>query len=217
MIASKHGALLTAAARAALRAIGCIQKGRSRTWLDDHGWWVGVIEFQPSGWSRGSYLNVGACWLWAENKFLSLDAGYRVEGFREFHDAEEFSRSAEFLAQRAKEETLKLRARFPNIHAVAAHLRHTRTHDNDIWGHYHAGVSAGLVEWHEEARRRSQAAMDVEETDAGWVRDLQRRCSWLLSCMTSDESFRAAVEESVIRARAGLKLPSLKEGSHLEF
>src|SRR5690242_5082457 len=27
------------AAREVLRPLGLVQKGRSRTWLDDHGWW----------------------------------------------------------------------------------------------------------------------------------------------------------------------------------
>jgi hypothetical protein len=31
-----------------------VQKGRSRIWLDDHGWWIAVVEFQPSDWARRS-------------------------------------------------------------------------------------------------------------------------------------------------------------------
>ncbi len=46
----EHTRLLTAAARSILRPLGCVQKGRSRTWLDDQDWWVGVVEFQPSAW-----------------------------------------------------------------------------------------------------------------------------------------------------------------------
>jgi hypothetical protein len=41
-----------------------VRKGRSRVWFDDQGWWIGVVEFQPSSWSRGTYLNVGVSWLW---------------------------------------------------------------------------------------------------------------------------------------------------------
>jgi hypothetical protein len=59
-----HTKLLIAAARDVLRPIGLTQKGRLRTWLDDLGWWLGVVEFQSSSWSRGSYLNVGVNWLW---------------------------------------------------------------------------------------------------------------------------------------------------------
>lgn len=78
MPASAHSRLITAATRTHLRPLGCVQKGRSRVWLDDQGWWVGMVEFQPSSWSKGSYLNVGACFLWNEKDFLSFDAGHRV-------------------------------------------------------------------------------------------------------------------------------------------
>jgi len=64
-MAADHNRDIAKAARAALGSIGCVRRGRSRTWLDDRGWWVGVIEFQPSSWSKGSYLNVGASFLWA--------------------------------------------------------------------------------------------------------------------------------------------------------
>ena len=58
---SQHNRIIARAAKRRLEPLGCLQKGRSRTWIDDHGWWIGVVEFQPSGWSKGSYLNVGAC------------------------------------------------------------------------------------------------------------------------------------------------------------
>lgn len=71
-----------------MRPIGCVQKGRSRTWLDDHGWWVGVVEFQPHAWARGSFLNVGAAWLWYEQDFWSFDDGAGANGCRiePFHE-----------------------------------------------------------------------------------------------------------------------------------
>ena len=61
-----------------LRPVGLVQQGRSRAWLDDRGWWVGVVEFQPSSFSRGSYLNVGVNWLWTPEEDLAYDLGGRV-------------------------------------------------------------------------------------------------------------------------------------------
>jgi hypothetical protein len=51
-------------AKQVLAPLGVKRKGRSRTWLDDHGWWLGIVEFQPSSWGAGSYLNVGPEFLW---------------------------------------------------------------------------------------------------------------------------------------------------------
>lgn len=52
--------LVRVAAREALQPLGLQECGRSRTWIDDHGWWLGIVEFQP-GRNNGSYLNFGAC------------------------------------------------------------------------------------------------------------------------------------------------------------
>lgn len=124
----EHTRLLTAAARSILRPLGCVQKGRSRTWLDDQGWWVGVVEFQPSAWDRGSYLNVGACWLWEEKDYLSFDVGGRVAGFERFTETAEFASAAQALAEQAAAEVLALRDRFPTPgHVRALMNRHPKT------------------------------------------------------------------------------------------
>src|SRR5262249_16802956 len=93
-----HSTLITRSARSMLRPLGLMQKGRSRTWLDDHGWWLCVVEFQPSAWSRGSYLNVGCCWLWQVKGYLSFDEGNRVENFSGFENEAQFADVSDRLA-----------------------------------------------------------------------------------------------------------------------
>ncbi|WP_341919429.1 hypothetical protein [Hydrocarboniphaga effusa] len=217
MEATEHSALITASARAALRPIGCTQKGRSRTWLDDHGWWVAVIEFQPSAWARGSYLNVGVCWLWSMKGFLSFDDGYRVEDFREFTGADDFAHAASQLAERAKEETLKLRSRFTSIEATATYLGSKEARDIDIWAHFHAGVSAGLAGWPDRARERLEAALGAAERDAEWVHALKRHCVSLLRAVDDTEAFRHQVRDNVARERQSLKLKPWPTGARVEF
>lgn len=83
MSAIDHNRLIRDAAKRHLSLLGVQQRGRSRTWIDDRGWWLITVEFQPSSWSRGTYLNVGATWLWYFKNYLSFDLGYRIEGFRD--------------------------------------------------------------------------------------------------------------------------------------
>jgi hypothetical protein len=71
-----HSKLLTIAATEELGDLEMRRKGRSRKWPDDHGWWLGVVEFQPSSYSRGTYLNVGVHWLWTAGAHLR----FGVEG-----------------------------------------------------------------------------------------------------------------------------------------
>jgi hypothetical protein len=44
-----------------------------------------VVEFPPSGWAKGSYLNVAAHWLWIEQDYLSFDYLGRREPFIEYN------------------------------------------------------------------------------------------------------------------------------------
>jgi hypothetical protein len=78
--AGVHARIVTSAARTALRPLGLQQKGRSRLWIDDHGWWLVNVEFQPSSWSKGSYLNVGEQQLWCERDYFVFERHERPAG-----------------------------------------------------------------------------------------------------------------------------------------
>jgi hypothetical protein len=101
-----HSKIIAQAAKETLSPLGVFQKGRSRTWIDDRGWWIVVVEFQPSSWSRGSYLNVGAMWLWHEKDYFSFDFGSRIARFVRYSDERQFMPEAMKLATQAREETL---------------------------------------------------------------------------------------------------------------
>jgi len=64
VVADPHGRVIADAARLALSPLGLARKGRSRTWLDDQSWWLGVVEFKPASRHPGTYLNVGLRFLW---------------------------------------------------------------------------------------------------------------------------------------------------------
>lgn len=137
-----HDKILTEAARRHLKPLGGIQKGRSRIWLVDCAWYVAVIEFQPSSWSKGAYLNVGAHFLWRPVDHITFDFGHRKEGYEEFLNEEQFSVAAERLAQRAAEEVGLLRAKLPNPRVI-----HSMTPRNTGEGwidRFHRGVSHAL-------------------------------------------------------------------------
>lgn len=213
MASADHNALIAAAAKAALRPLGCVQKGKSRTWLDDHGWWIGVIEFQPSAWAKGTYLNVGACWLWSDKGFLSFDDGYRVEPFHKFEEDEQFEGAAQLVAQHARDEVAKLRQRFCTIESAATYLGEKASRESDIWAHFHAGVSAGLMGWVSDARCRLEKAIAADNRDLDWVRNLKDRCTRLLALTENTPEFRSCVAKFVAHERSTLKLPPLTEVS----
>ena len=137
-----HSRLIASAAREVLAPLGLHRRGRSRTWFDDRVWWLGVVAFQPSGFSRGSYLNVGATWLWGGKDYVSYDAGGRVghAPFVSYENDEQFAPEARRLAGIAAAEVAELRAAFPTVSAAADYL-FANAHING-WPRFNAAIAA---------------------------------------------------------------------------
>lgn len=88
-----HNRIIALVAKERLGELGISRKGNSRTWYKDNGWWVLLIEFQPSSWDRGTYLNVGVTWLWNAKGYLSFDQGGRLAHFAKLRTRNCFSNS----------------------------------------------------------------------------------------------------------------------------
>lgn len=144
-----HDKILADAAKRALTPLGFRRRGRSRVWLADHGWWLTVVEFQPSGWSKGSYLNVAAHWLWSESGVLSFDLGDRIAEFEKYTSDEQFAGAASKLANQAADNARRLAETFISVNVVAETLLSSESAKADpgriSWSIYHAGVAAGLA------------------------------------------------------------------------
>lgn len=72
--------LIATAAKEPLGRLGLVRKGRSRTWIDDHGWWLINIEFTPSSHRPGCYLTVGEQHLWVDRDHLCFETPERPLG-----------------------------------------------------------------------------------------------------------------------------------------
>lgn len=83
MAMEPHAKIINAVAKRILAPLGFFRKGSSRVWLQDNGWFLTVVEFQPSAYSKGTYLNVAMNFLWGKPlsegaHVLALDYGNRV-------------------------------------------------------------------------------------------------------------------------------------------
>jgi len=203
--ASVHSNMLTDAARHVLRPMGLVQKGRSRIWLHDHCWWLCAVEFQPSSWSRGSYLNVGCNWLWSVQDYLSFDEGNRVEGFHEFTGEAEFEGIARTLAERAASEVARYRKLFPSVEAVAAY--YLRNKPVGFWTNFHAAVVCGLSGRPKEGRRFMNEVTEQRGDNLDWVLEAQADAAQLSRVMDDPTIFRKVVADRVLRTRELRKLP----------
>lgn len=199
-----HGRLIAAAAKRHLSPLGCRRKGQSRFWSADHGFHQIGIEFQPSGWSKGSYLNVGVQWLFYPKPYFTFDTGYRTADFVPFMDEAQFAPEADRLAAHAAGEVQRLRAKFHSLAAVAHHLK-AEPLGLPGWSNYYAAVAAGLIGEITEARTLFNCIPMPSQDD--WCRQRRTTAMQLASCLGDATAYHGAVLALIGKCRALQKLP----------
>lgn len=205
-----HSKIIAQVAKETLAPLGIFQKGRSRTWIADHGWWIVVIEFQPSGFSKGSYLNVGAMWLWHEKDYFTFDSGNeegcRIAKFVQYVDEEQFRSEVVKLADAAKIETLRLRGHFSSIRDAARHLPGQARRNENPWTELGAAIALGYVGKTFRARwlfKRIERRKPVHD----WEYELHQRARRFAERLDRPDEFQQYVKEAVWRTRKLLELP----------
>jgi hypothetical protein len=192
-----------------------VQKGRSRFWYDDQEWRAFFVEFQPSGWSKGTYCNVGVMWLWQPQEVVgephwAFDISERVGiGGSEFASYEDdpagFEKSVAGLVAGAVKEVLQLRDQFSSVAAVAQ----SQGELGPGWPTYHRSVAQGLIGSSKEASAGFRSVAMVvaaslwpNDTDKSFIRNAET-----LSTLAYDRrAFKAAIESQIAGCREGLKL-----------
>jgi hypothetical protein len=204
--AAPHARLINAAARRHLKPLGCTQKGSSRIWLLDRDWFVSVVEFQPSKYGKGSFLNVGAHFLWTWDDFISFDLGYRVEGFQEYVTEDQFSETMDRLASRAADELRALNLKLSNLAAVVPALWGSTP--NYPWTQYHCAVAMGLSRNYPEAKSLLSELASLPH-DPEWQKQLGARCGELMQALQDHATFDRIVIALVSEHRSRLGLPAV--------
>jgi hypothetical protein len=207
---NSHNLILNKAARDILRPLGLLQKGQSRSWIDDHGWWLGNVEFQQSSWSKGSYLNVGAMWLTYPADYFSFNEGYRKEAHVEYLNDAQFTLKAAWLVQRASEEIEILRDKYKDLKKTSELLAQG-VDKTASWRCYYAATLCGLVGKIEESRRLfKQIINDEDDKGIDWVKRRREVSEQLIALLENPPKYKSKLIEFVRRTRAELKLPNVE-------
>jgi hypothetical protein len=206
---SDHNRVLTLAAREGLRPLGLTQKGRSRLWFDDHGWWLILVEFQPSAWSKGSYLNVGFQHLWRVTEHFSFGGHERllVDGEQFLSLDETHPESFQAGATRLVDEAQKAveQRRQDHRDGTEAVERIAEGETVSIFESFDAGISLGLLGDAQGADRRFGQVLEGEPTFA-WLAALQEQARAIASLLGDRDKFGAEVNRLVELTRATLRL-----------
>lgn len=91
------------------------QKGNSRIYLDDNGYYFTMIEFQPTSIKKGTFLNVGLHFLFNKDHYLSFSFSYNNDTrigkkLIEYKNDEQFEKEVRKYVELANTYVLKYRS-----------------------------------------------------------------------------------------------------------
>lgn len=208
-----HNKLLKKIAKERLKPHDIYQQGQSRTFLQDKGWYTIVIEFQPSSWSKGTYLNIGIdLHIYPRDHFAFL-YGHREKGFEEFKDQQQFEnlthRLCDFIIKRVD----ALNKKFKDIRSAKKNLR-TEAAD-ETWRLYYFAVLNALVGDLTKAKHQLKKVRS-EKCEHDW--EVKRRevvdniLHWLEDLETFEEKMKNLIHETrQLKKLPAVVLPDLME------
>ena len=123
------------------------QKGTSRVYYDDNGYYLTHIEFQPYSLKRGTFLNVGLSFLFGKGENLLYDFSYDNEirvgkEFIEFIDETQFERDIVKYVELANEYIHKYRE-FRDIQYAKEYMMNYL--DDSNWNPYYKAMLCFLT------------------------------------------------------------------------
>jgi hypothetical protein len=192
-----HNKLIAQVAKQTLLPAGLKRKGKSRLYYDDNGWWCTIIEFQPSGFSKGSYLNVGVSWLLNEKSSWSFCVGSRRQEFTSAENESEFSSAVFEMAMRAKEIAEDNRERFSTISKAHDYYQSIK---REGWDCYYAAVIAGLSHEFFTAKENFNSWLAYPETTE-WQKEANVRVRELMQLLERPKEFVQEVTGIVLKSR----------------
>lgn len=210
-----HNKIIKQAADSVLKPNGLFQKGSSRVWIDDNGWFLIIVEFQPSAWDKGSYLNVAIHFLWDEKDYLSYDygsCGGRLNGFVTFDgDEEKFFTEMRGLANWAMEKVEEYR-RFRDLEYACAQ-RLESNFGADVHRLYQKMMICGLCRDPRAARYFEELRELVREPKFAWIQKIKDELDEAITPIVSDHhALHVYILEKIRAYRRVLRgKPSMKK------
>jgi hypothetical protein len=196
--------IITSAAREYLKPLGLAQRGRSRLWIDDHEWWLGVVEFTPPR-TAGSGLYVGAMWLWHDVDHLGFHVDAVRTGPEPFRTEEHFTPLALELSRQAAADVTALREKFPALPDVARYLTSRPVRRGFLWDSFDAGIAAALTGDPATARDHFERVLR-EDPLASWMVQAQEKARDLHVIAPDRDAVTASVTRAVGSCRSKLGL-----------
>jgi hypothetical protein len=191
------------------------RKSSPRLWWLDRGWWLINVEFQPSSWSVGSYLNVGLQHLWKVEDYRVFEWPQRVPvgahgQFVDLVGDETVVRNAAAaVGVAARQSVQSWLARLPDD---GTHLRALVDHGGSGWDGFNAAIAAQLLGDSEHAQAVFHTVGSDVDQSIPRQRELADDCHHLATLTASPAQFRTLIEDRTRATRTLLKLEASPAG-----
>jgi hypothetical protein len=201
-----HNKLLKKIAKERLKPYGIFQKGQSRTFLYDRGWFTIVIEFQPSSWSKGTYLNIGVDFNFYPRDYFAFGFGYREKGFEEFKDEEQYTQLVNELCDLTIKRVQELDEKF--IDVWTALKTADKEKRDDTWRIYEVAVLNILTSNFAMARKQ---LTEISQTKCEFDWEIERKnmADELLNWLQERPASFEKIENIIDKTRQLKKLPTI--------
>lgn len=124
--------------------LGLRQKGQSRLWYFSGDYHLVLVEFQPSSWDKGTYLNVGLDFNWYPKDYFAFEFSYRLSDFKKSVDEKQFEIEVKRLCDLAKERLITFKDIFSDKKSAADKLLKFHKDKANDWEKFNIGVLFGL-------------------------------------------------------------------------
>ena len=202
-----HNKLIRKIALERLSEFGCVQKGQSRLFFKDCGWYCIIIEFQPSSWAKGSYLNIGLDFNFYPRPHFAFDFNYREDGFTEFSNEEQFADSIHAMCDSAIKKLHELMSLFSNFSSAIAAI--TKRRSSDAWQLYDLAVLHALNCNYTQAGKMLHSLCE-ENCERDWEKERKIVAQDLLSSIQDSNQTAEKIQKLILQTRRLKKLPEIE-------
>jgi|LakMenEpi03Aug12_release.lakeMendotaPanAssembly.Ray.scaffolds.fasta_scaffold559819_1 hypothetical protein len=198
-----HNKLLTKIAKARFKQTSIRQKGQSRMFLQDNFWYTTLIEFQPSGYDKGTFLNIGVDFNFYPRDHFTFSFGNREKEFIKFESQAQFENAVNSLCELTLKRTSEIQSQLATYSNATATLKKTFNPTNS-WQNFDLGIITAL------SGDKTNAKILLEKVISGncgyeWEKDRKEFTVKLLDWLNSD-SFNNKINEEIILTRKLKKL-----------
>jgi hypothetical protein len=202
-----HNKLLKKIARERLKSYGIVQKGSSRFFFKDKGWYVIGIEFQPSGFDKGTYMNIGVDFNFYPREGFAFAFGGREGKYTSSENETQFAESVNAYCDFTIKRVDQLETDFCDIETAIRTLK--KDNSSNPWRIFELAALYGLIN---DLRNATRLLNKVKKAKCIHQYEFDRRkiIDTMLGWMNGKDSFFMNLKGLVIRTRKLKKLPDIE-------